>query len=88
VEIVSFTVPNGAPQDGAACSVANFGGSTVPTIGLTANPILGPGNEAEPADDPPHLVVRLAVATGAPDSCQGGEVTYRVVVTMSTAAPE
>lgn len=88
VEIVSYTKPNGAPNDQAACSVTNFGGSLAPTQLLSTQPVIEPGNDAEPPDDPPHLTVRMAVANGAPDACQGGEVTYRVVVTMQTAPPE
>jgi hypothetical protein len=87
VEIVSYTKSNGAPDDQAACAVTNFGGSTTATQALNTQPILEPGNDAEPADDPPHLTVNMAVAAGAPDACQGGEVTYRVVVTMQTSAP-
>ena len=88
-EVVNVDIPdNGVADDQAACSTANFGGSTIPGQALNTNPEIEPDNEAEPPDDPPHLIVRGAVATGAPDACQGAEVTYRVVVTMQTVAPE
>ena len=89
VEIVNVDVDgNGVPDDMGVCSTANFGGSVIPGLGLQANGVIAPNNQANPINDPPHLIVRGAVASGAPDACQGATVLYRVVVVMTSAAPE
>jgi hypothetical protein len=89
VEIVDVQVDdNGVPDDMGVCAVSNFGGSLDPALALEANGVIAPDNPSNPANDPPHLNVLGAVANGAPDACQGATVTYRVVVVMTTAAPD
>lgn len=90
LEILTVDInQNGVQDDEGICAPANFGGSLEPTLALSATTGgLPPDNDAEPLSDPAHLVVRGAVATNAPDGCQGAEVWYRVVVVMTAGTPE